>query len=409
VPGAERILERLDLLAQISSEPDALTRLAFTPEMARANALVESWMQQAGMATWTDAAGNLMGRIEGRRRGLPALMLGSHLDTVRNAGKYDGMLGIVTALDCIERLKPIARALPFAVELACFGDEEGVRFGTTVLGSFAACGLFRPERLDLVDENGISAREAITAFGLSPDRIGEAARSSAELVGYLELHIEQGPVLEDANLPAALVSGIVGSTRGMVTVRGEAGHAGTVPMAARRDALAGAAEMLLALESLCAEASIVGTAGRLDIANGATNVIPGTCRFSVDIRALDDATRAKVVSDLRLTVQAIAARRGLDVAIDIISSNETQHCSAPLQSAIASALSDVQLPPLAVPSGAGHDGAHLAAITGFGMIFLLCRKGISHNPLEFCSAEDIALGAEVLLRSIYHLADRARD
>lgn len=407
--GVERIAERLDRLAEISAESDALTRLAFTPEMARANGLVEGWMREAGLKTWLDAAGNLMGRLEGQRPGLPALMLGSHLDTVRNAGKYDGMLGIVAALAAIERLIATGNPLPFAIELACFGDEEGVRFGTTVLGSFAACGLFDPKRLDLRDEAGISAREAASAFGLVPERMGEAARRADELVGYLELHIEQGPVLEHEGLAAGVVSGIIGSTRGMVSVRGEAGHAGTVPMGMRRDALAGAAEMLLALEESCAKAGIVGTAGRIDIANGATNVIPENCRFSLDIRALDDDTRQSVVQELRIRFGAIAARRGLDVSMDILSAGPTQHCGAQLQAAIGGALEDLQMPVMTLPSGAGHDGAHLAAITDFGMIFLRCRKGISHNPLEFASVEDIAVGAEVLHRTICRLAENARN
>lgn len=401
----DRVLLRLDALAAISSGEGMLTRLAFSPEMQQANALVGDWLTQAGFSTRIDAAGNLIGRREGREAGLRALMIGSHIDTVRDAGRYDGTLGVVVAIECAEVLRDEIGRWPFALEIVAFGDEEGSRFGTTVLGSLAMAGMLQQSRLDLMDSDGTTARDAIAGFGLDPASLDQAARRPQDLIGYLELHIEQGPVLESRNLSVAAVSGIFGATRGKVTIKGEAGHAGTVPMNLRRDALAGAAEMIGALEDICTgQADLVGTVGTFDIANSAANVVAGVVTFSFDIRALDDHLRATVLDKMASRFADIAARRRLAVDINRISDADTSLCGTGLQSAIGDAMRDLGHEPLTIPSGAGHDGAHIKTITDYGMIFVRSKGGISHSPAEYTSPADIGAALDVLAGTMRQLA-----
>jgi len=263
--NARRILERIEALAGCSAEDGALTRIFLTPQHRAANRLVAGWMREAGLEPRSDAIGNVIGRYEGERAGLPCLMLGSHLDTVRNAGRFDGMLGVVIAIECVEALHRAGARLPFALEVVGFADEEGVRFQSTLLGSRAVAGTFDTAVLDAVDADGISMADALRAFGLDPARIGDAARKRDEVLAYVELHIEQGPVLEREGLPVGIVTAINGAARYTVEINGEAGHAGTVPMHGRRDALAGAAEAVLAVERICGDRpGVVGTVGRLD-------------------------------------------------------------------------------------------------------------------------------------------------
>ncbi len=290
LPAAARIMQRLDALAALTSDPPRLTRVFLSEDHRRANELVLGWMTQAGMQARVDAIGNVTGRCEGSSPGLPALLLGSHLDTVRDAGRYDGMLGVVTAIECAQHIG--AGVLPFALEVVGFGDEEGVRFGSTLLGSRAIAGTLDLKVLDATDRDGVSMASALKNFGLDPQRVPSAARRRQEFVGYLELHIEQGPVLERAGLPVGCVTSINGATRLQVRMVGMAGHAGTVPMAARQDALVAAAEAIMAVEQRCSqEEHLVGTVGRIEAMPGAVNVIPGECRFTIDVRAPDDSRR----------------------------------------------------------------------------------------------------------------------
>lgn len=402
---SDRAILRLYALAAISSDEGKLTRLAFSPEMQRANALVGDWLREAGFITRQDAAGNLIGRREGHRPGLPALMVGSHIDTVRDGGLYDGALGVIAAIECAEALREEISRWPFALEVVAFGDEEGSRFGTTVLGSLAMAGMMQRSRLDLIDSDGIVARDAIEDFGLDPATVGMAARRADELVGYLELHIEQGPVLENRGLGIAAVSGIFGATRGKVAVTGEAGHAGTVPMPLRRDALVGAAEMIRALENICSgHPDLVGTVGTLEVADGAANVVPGKVVFSFDIRALRDELRTDVLLKIAARFSEIAARRGLTLEVNRISDAATSLCGPALQSAILQAMVDLEHDPLIIPSGAGHDGAHMKAITDYGMLFVRSRGGVSHHPAEFTDPEDISVAIDVLVGTMRQLA-----
>src|SRR5580693_2100799 len=277
LPLGDEIVGRINRLATISETPDNLTRIFLTPEHRAAADLIMAWMVEAGMSADLDAIGNVCGRYEGERPGLPCLMLGSHYDTVRDAGKWDGPLGLITAISCVADLHKRGRRLPFAIEVIGFADEEGVRFASTLLGSRAVAGTFDETVLGVRDASGVSMRDALKDFGLDPDHIGAAARVRHELLAYLELHIEQGPVLEEQNLPVGVVTAIAGATRLAARLTGMAGHAGTVPMALRRDALAGASECVGAIEEFCRTDAngLVGTVGYIHAMPGATNVIPG--------------------------------------------------------------------------------------------------------------------------------------
>src|SRR6202163_590749 len=297
--GAE-IVGRINELAAISETPERLTRVFLTKEHRAAADLILSWMRNAGMGAHLDAIGNVCGRYEGERPGLPCLMLGSHYDTVRDAGKWDGPLGLITAISCVADLHKRERRLPFAIEVTGFADEERVRFASTLLGSRAVAGTFVESVLGTRDDAGVSMREAMVQFGLDPEHIGAAARARSELLGYVELHIEQGPVLEAEQVPVGVVTAISGATRLAASLTGMAGHAGTVPMRLRRDALAGAAECIVAIEEFCRtdDAGLVGTVGYIHAMPGATNVIPGRVSFTMDIRAASDAHRKRAVADI---------------------------------------------------------------------------------------------------------------
>src|SRR5882757_156357 len=283
----DEIVGRINRLGTISETPEHLARVFLSPEHKVAADLILSWMVEAGMRAHLDAIGNVCGRYEGDRPGLPCLMLGSHYDTVRDAGKWDGPLGVITAISCVADLHKRGKRLPFAIEIVGFADEEGVRFASTLLGSRAVAGTFDESVLTTRDRAGTSMRDALIGFGLDPDHIGKAARARRELLGYVELHIEQGPVLEEKHLPVGVVTAIAGATRLAANLTGMAGHAGTVPMVLRRDALAGAAECIVAIEEFCKsdEAGLVGTVGYIGAMPGATNVIPGKVSFTIDIRA----------------------------------------------------------------------------------------------------------------------------
>jgi allantoate deiminase len=398
----EEIVGRINRLAEISETPAQLTRIFLTPEHRAAAELILTWMGDAGMSAHLDAIGNVCGRYEGERPGLPCLMLGSHYDTVRDAGKWDGPLGLITAISCVADLHKRGRRLPFAIEVTGFADEEGVRFASTLLGSRAVAGTFNESVLASKDSAGISMRDALARFGLDPDHIGAAARARGELLAYLELHIEQGPVLEAQNLPVGVVSAIAGATRLAVKLTGMAGHAGTVPMAMRRDALAGAAECICRIEELCRTdaGGLVGTVGYIHATPGATNVIPGQVHFTMDLRAPTDTHRKKAVTDIVRQIEAIAERRKLALQVDVTHENRTVPCAPWLKAQIAGAVAAEGFSVFELPSGAGHDGMAMVDIADVGMLFVRCRGGISHHPDEHVDVADADAGARVLLRLI---------
>jgi allantoate deiminase len=396
------IVGRIDALGAISETPENLTRIFLSPEHRAAADLLLSWMQSAGMRAHLDAIGNVCGRYEGDRPGLPCLMLGSHYDTVRDAGKWDGPLGLITAISCVADLNKKGRRLPFAIEVVGFADEEGVRFASTLLGSRAVAGTFDESVLSVKDQAGIAMRDALAAFGLDPDHIGAAARARRELLAYVELHIEQGPVLEGLNLPVGVVTAIAGATRLAVSLIGMAGHAGTVPMALRRDALAGAAECIVEIEEFCRTDpdGLVGTVGYIHAAPGATNVIPGQVSFTIDIRAPTDPHRKLAVADIVRRIESIASRRRLALQIDVTHENRTAPCAPWLRSQLSRAVAAEGFRVFELPSGAGHDGMAMIDISDVGMLFVRCRRGISHHPDEHVELADADAGARVLLRLI---------
>jgi allantoate deiminase len=402
------IVGRIDALGAISETQENLTRIFLSPEHRAAADLLLSWMQSAGMRAHLDAIGNVCGRYEGDRPGLPCLMLGSHYDTVRDAGKWDGPLGLITAISCVADLNRKGRRLPFAIEVVGFADEEGVRFASTLLGSRAVAGTFVESVLGTKDSAGISMREAMIEFGLDPDHIGAAARAPSELLAYVELHIEQGPVLESQHLPVGVVTAISGATRLAASLIGMAGHAGTVPMALRLDALTGAAECIVAIEELCRTDpdGLVGTVGYIHAMPGATNVIPGKVSFTMDIRAASDTHRRRAVTDIVRRIESIAKRRKLSLQVDVTHENRTVPCGPWLRKQVADAVAAEGYRVFELPSGAGHDGMAMIDIADVAMLFVRCRGGVSHNPAEHVEEADADAGARVLLRLIENFRPR---
>ena len=394
-------MQRCETLARHSELPGGLTRVFLSPEARAAGEQVLGWMREAGMQAKLDAIGNAVGRYEGERPGMACLMLGSHLDTVRDAGRYDGMLGVVSAIECVQALHSQGVRLPFAIEVVGFGDEEGVRFGTTLLGSRAIAGALDPKVLETRDASGTSIAEALHGFGLNPAEVPALRRKKGDVLAYAELHIEQGPVLEAEGLPIGVVTAINGFSRLRVSLRGEAGHAGTVPMNLRRDALAAAAECILAVERLGREQSeLVATVGRIDANPGAINVIPGEVHFTVDVRAPQDAIRNQAVAAVRVEISRIAAARNVVHAIETLQELGSSACAPWLMKQLERAVEAQGVAVRRLPSGAGHDGMAIKAIADIAMLFVRCKGGVSHNPAESITRQDADIGARALFSFI---------
>jgi hydantoinase/carbamoylase family amidase len=395
------LLARVAELGRHSDFPEHYTRTFLTPAHQAAAKQIARWMREAGMAVRVDAIGNVIGRYEaaGGEPGSRTLLIGSHFDSVRNGGKYDGVLGILVPVACVAELHRRGERLPLAIEVAAFSDEEGARFQTSFLSSRALIGRFDAAVLERRDADGVAFTEAMRAAGLDPARIGEARLDSARLAAYVEVHIEQGPVLLDEGLALGVVTTIAGGSRHLVRVSGEAGHAGTVPMARRRDALAAASEMVLAVEARCrAGGSLVGTVGILKVRDGTGNVIPGEVEFTCDIRAGDDATREAAERDVFAAFEEIAARRGVRATPVRTHHVRAVPCAPWLQDRLAQSVARIGAGSRRLASGAGHDAMILAEVTDVGMLFVRCGAGgVSHNPAETVSAEDAGLAAEALL------------
>ncbi|SUW65190.1 N-carbamoyl-L-amino acid hydrolase [Buttiauxella agrestis] len=404
--AARRIMQRADELAQVSETPEQLTRVYLSPEHLRANYLVASWMEQVGMTTWQDAVGNICGRYEGAREGAQAVLLGSHLDTVRNAGRYDGMLGVLTALEVVAFLHEHNLQLEQAIEIVGFGDEEGTRFGITLLGSRGVTGTWPDSWLACEDAAGISVGQALVNAGFDPSRIQSAARGPEEFSAYLELHIEQGPVLERENLALGVVTAINGARRLRCRFVGEAGHAGTVPMTIRKDALAAAANWMTYIESTTATYApdIVATVGSLQCLPGAANVIPGEVLLTLDIRSPRDSDIEALLEKLLSEAQQIAAQRGVAFDSEIYYSIPATPCDASLQRQLTSAITSVQGRSLSLPSGAGHDAIAIAEHWPVGMIFVRCDRGISHHPAESVAEADVMQAVQAYTQTVVNLA-----
>ena len=394
---AAAVLRRCDELAAFSEESGRLTRRFATPALREAGEAVREWMEAAGMTVRRDAIGNVIGRLgEADRR---TLLIGSHLDTVRDAGRYDGVLGVLVAIGCLERLRDEGRSLPYTVEVLAFADEEGIRFGTGFLGSSVVAGQLDLADLDLRDANGVTLRDAVRAFGGDPDGLASARRESANLIGYYEVHIEQGPVLEGDGVPLGVVTAIAGQTGGRVVFTGEPGHAGTVPMALRRDALGAAAEFVTAVEAVARDQEgAVSTVGSVEVEPGARNVIPGRVVLSLDVRHASDSVRESVLARLRERAGAIAVARGVGFEWQVGHGTQAIDTAAALTELVAEAVVASGHPVVRLSSGAGHDAVMLSAIAPVAMLFVRCAGGISHSPAESVTVEDVAAAIDATTR-----------
>ena len=410
---ARDVMARIEALGHISDEPGCLTRTFCSPAMRKANDLVGQWMRQAGMQVRRDAIGNLIGHYAAERRkstarsGAKTLLIGSHLDTVRNAGKFDGVLGVMLAIACVEELHSKNLHLPFAIEVIAFADEEGVRFQNAYLGSRAVAGRFDTRDLKREDAEGILMAEAIRRFGGQPARVTQARLNPGRILGYVEAHIEQGPVLERKNLPVAVVTAIAGQTRCQITFAGRAGHAGTTPMDLRRDALCAAAEFVLAVEQRARKTSgLVATVGQIQAEPGASNVIPGCVTLTLDVRHQRNFVREVAGEHFRNAARMIAARRGVKARCRFIQRTPSVQCCPKLSGLLKRAVRRRVGSVLSLPSGAGHDAAILAAITPAAMLFIRCKDGISHHPTESVRIQDVRAALAVLGDLLQLLASR---
>ena len=398
--GAQ-VLQWADQLAGHSDQANALTVAYLTRAHQTAAAEIAGWMIEAGMQVEIDAVGNVVGRYASPDPAAKVLIAGSHFDTVKNGGKYDGRLGILLPIAVIKRLHEHSIRLPFHLDVVGFAEEEGLRFKSSFLASSALIGSFEPAWLSAVDEDGVTLRDAMRAAGLPAtiEAILALKRDPARTLGYVEIHIEQGPVLLERGLPLGIVTSIAGSVRMSAVVEGQAGHAGTTPMAMRRDAVAAAAEMALAVESRCAQApTLVGTVGTMSVPNGATNVVPGRCEFSIDIRAGDDATRDAAVDDVLRVCEGIAKRRGVKLMVVRTMRVPCARCSQALMEQLAASVERVGVPAFHLASGAGHDAMMMARVTPACMLFVRCGNGgVSHNPLESVAEGDVELAGLAFL------------
>lgn len=403
------IMQRLDALGKISEEAERLTRTFGSPAMQQANGLVAGWMREAGMTVRLDAIGNVIGYYPGERAAAKRLLLGSHLDTVRDAGKYDGPLGVAVGIACVDQLHKAKRRLPFAIEVIGFCDEEGVRFQSTYLGSRGIAGILTKADLQRKDANGISVKDAIKAFGGDASTLANARFSRKELLGYLEVHIEQGPVLERQNLPVGVVNAIAGQSRVRIRFTGCAGHAGTTPMAQRSDALVAAARFILEVERIAnASSELVATVGQIEVVPGASNVIPGAATLSLDVRHRLEHKRRQACQQMAGVAKKIAANSGSRLEWTVIQETEAVACdkkfSNLLSQAVKSRINHVTI----LPSGAGHDAAVMAGMTPAAMLFVRCKEGVSHHPDESVRTGDVRVACDVVKHFLELLAHESR-
>ncbi len=402
---AALVLDRCDQIALFSDEAGKLTRTFLSEPIRGVHGKLTGWMQDANLAVRIDPVGNLIGHYAGRKEESPVLMLGSHLDTVPDAGKYDGLLGVLLGLAAVKALG--GRRLPFGIDVIAFGDEEGVRYGAPFLGSMAVCGRFDQQLLKRTDRDGITMADAFRAFGLDPSQIELAAYPKGAILGYVEAHIEQGPVLEGLEAPVGIVEAIVGQTRIWAELRGRAGHAGTMPMEGRHDALAAAAELVLAVERLPQSfGGLRATVGTLTVAPGAVNVVPGAAQLSIDVRHASDTVRTSALAELKRLAGELAARRGVEFRI----THEEDHPAVPADPFLTDLLDEAVRATGHVPhrmtSGAGHDAAVMAGVAPMAMLFLRSPGGVSHHPDERVLECDVATALDVLVHYLDFLANR---
>jgi allantoate deiminase len=398
-------MDLVDELARFTDEPGRLTRLYLSPAHRQAAQATLGLMRQAGLEAAIDAAGSVVGRLPGRDSAAPAVLIGSHIDSVVDAGRFDGVLGVVLGIVAVEALREEGARLSAPIEVAAFGDEENVRFPTNLSTSSALAGRYDPAWLEGRDAAGTALRDALLAFGGDPDGVAALAREPAGYRAYLEVHIEQGPLLEAKDIPLGVVSAIAGITRARAHVVGEAGHAGTVPMTMRCDALAAVAEMVSAVERIgAAHPGTVATVGVAEVRPGAVNVIPARVDFTLDARAPDDPVRIAMVAEIVAAFQAIAARRRVEFGFAPFMESPATAMDPGLVALFEEAIGGLGIPPLRLPSGAGHDAVAMAHLCPVGMLFVRCKGGISHNPAESITVADADLAARALIAALRRLA-----
>lgn len=390
--AGHEIMARLDAVATYSEPGPGVTRRPFTEEHRLSAKMIEDWMRSAGLHVHIDAAGTIVGRREGPA-GSKILLIGSHQDTIRSGGRYDGMFGIALPIRVLEDLKD-AR-LPFAIEILAFADEEGVRFPNALMGPRTLAGTFDEADLQGIDKDGISLAEALTGFGGNPDRLASNRRRKDELLGFVEVHIEQGPVLESEGLAVGIVTAICGIERWTIEIGGQAAHAGTTPMDLRRDAFAGAAEIALQVERYCRDIDgLVGVVGSMTIHPNVPNAIPGAASFTMELRAAQDDIREDAAIVLTDKARQIARDRGLDIELTKTYAQKAVPCDPALSERLASAMDNCRFPPYRLMSGATHDASAMSDLCPVAMLFTRCTNGLSHHPDEAITPEDAQATAE---------------
>jgi allantoate deiminase len=405
---AQQLLMQCEELARISELPESILRQYLTPEHKAANKQVSQWMCDAGLVCWQDEVGNIWGRLISEEPDAERLVLGSHLDTVPNAGKYDGILGVLMAIEVAKAVRKQGIKLPFHLDIVGFADEEGTRFGTTLIGSQAVAGHFNRNWLSLTDAQGTTLQEALQAFELNPGLARKAALKPETLLGYWEVHIEQGPVLASQDCSVGIVTSIAGARRARISVQGKAGHAGTTPMNLRNDAAVAAAELTLMIESLAQQASSgeVATVGSLQVPKGAANVIAGRCEMLLDVRAGADGNRDQLILAIEQQAKDIAESRGVSIDFDWYHEASAEPCSSEFQGIFEMAAQQLDIQTRRLPSGAGHDAMAMAAVTPIGMLFVRSPNGISHHPDECVYSTDVAAAFSVFYQSLLEFSAR---
>lgn len=404
--NGERLYTRIMKLGEIGKNAyHGVHRLALSKEDKQAQILVTKWMEEAGMTVFHDHFGNLIGRKEGKSPKLPVVMIGSHIDSVRNGGMFDGVIGVLAGIEIVQAITDARVEHHHPIEVVAFCEEEGSRFNDGLFGSRGMVGKVTKEDFHKRDENQLTRYEALKTFGfgINPDKYEESIRTSEEMKLYLEMHIEQGPYLDTTNQSVGIVRGIAGPAWYTIKLHGTAGHAGTVPMNLRHDPLAGAAEVIMEIEKLCkgeAEQQTVGTVGILQVFPGSSNVIPSEVEFSLDLRDLNLSRRNKVFNQIEEKLNQVCKERNLSYKIESNMQVDPVECSKEIVDVLCEVSQSMGINAPLMVSGAGHDAMLLADITEIGMVFVRCRDGISHNPKEWAEKDDIVNGTSILYETV---------
>jgi allantoate deiminase len=401
-----RLLERIEKLSEIGrTKHNGVERVALSDEDREGHLLISEWMMESGLTVSHDHFGNLIGKKVGSDPSLPVIMIGSHTDSVRNGGKFDGIIGVLAGIEIAHAITEGVIPHKHTIEVVSFCEEEGSRFNDGLFGSRGMVGRIKQSDLQKVDENKITRFDALRSFGfgINPLQIEESVRTAGEIKYYFEMHIEQGPYLEKDNYPIGIVSGIAGPAWFKVKLVGESGHAGTVPMNLRKDPMIGAAEIIKELETICLSipnAPTVGTVGRISSLPGGTNIIPSSVEFTMDIRDIDLDRRNDAIKRIITKIEDVSSNRGLHYEIEQNVDAAPVQCSEYLNATFKAASKELGVEAPIMVSGAGHDAMFLADITEIGMVFVRCRNGISHQPNEWADIEDIELGTKVLFEAV---------